>query len=833
MVVRAGRWTGPIDIMIQDLRFAIRLLAKERWFTTVAVVSLALGIGANTAIFSLINTLMLRQLPVREPQQLVEFMSAYPGEPRRNGFQYAHYERVRDASTTLSDVFGFAPARLTVVRDGSSTHEVSAEYVTGNFFAALGVESVLGRVLGTLDDRMGGGAAVAVLSWPYWNTRFAADPAIVGRQITVNNVPVTVVGVAARNFAGVWLESRPDLWVPVAMEPMIAQPSQRQSGRLFMAMFGRLKSGVSIEQVTAEMRVLDRSRVEAMARLFGNAEWLEARLDVEPAGAGASMLRERLSRPLLALMAMVGVLLLLACINIASLLLARGAAREREMALRAAIGASRTRLWRQVLAESLLLSSAGGIIGIGLAYVGALTLMQILLSGRLVVGLPEQIPLDVQPDLRVLLFTATVAVLTGIVFGLVPAWNASASARISTLREGGTVGERRSRRRAGRVLVVAQVALSVVMLSAAGLLVSHLSNLRNLNLGFDRESVLLVTLDPSRSGYERLRLSNLYRDLLGRLQAIPGVRNATVSGATPISGAGASRFVNVDGVVERAEDRRYVSLNWVAPKYFTTYGTPLVAGRDFAFEDQSRPPVAIVNQAMARHYFGTGNPLGRRFTFEGQTRSYEIIGIVADAKYYDLYETPPRTIYMNVFQEARGSASQFALRTDVAPTALVSDVRRAVADVMPNVSVGKVTTLTEQLDASIVVERLIALLSSAFGAVGALLAAIGLYGLLAYTVSRRTTEIGVRMALGATKGQITSMVLKSALGLVAAGLIIGAPLAMISPRFLARLVQSLTVELPLPLVVAAVAMIGVGLVAAYVPARRASRVEPMQALRQT
>ena len=833
MVVRAGRWTGPIDIMIQDLRFAIRLLAKERWFTTVAVVSLALGIGANTAIFSLINTLMLRQLPVREPQQLVEFMSAYPGEPRRNGFQYAHYERVRDASTALSDVFGFAPARLTVVRDGSSTHEVSAEYVTGNFFAALGVESALGRVLGTLDDRMGGGAAVAVLSWPYWNTRFAADPAIVGRQITVNNVPVTVVGVAARNFAGVWLESRPDLWVPLAMEPMIAQPSQRQSGRLFMATFGRLKSGVSIEQVTAEMRVLDRSRVEAMARLFGNAEWLEARLDVEPAGAGASMLRERLSRPLLALMAMVGVLLLLACINIASLLLARGAAREREMALRAAIGASRTRLWRQVLAESLLLSSAGGIIGIGLAYVGALTLMQILLSGRLVVGLPEQIPLDVQPDLRVLLFTATVAVLTGIVFGLVPAWNASASARISTLREGGTVGERRSRRRAGRVLVVAQVALSVVMLSAAGLLVSHLSNLRNLNLGFDRESVLLVTLDPSRSGYERLRLSNLYRDLLGRLQAIPGVRNATVSGATPISGAGASRFVNVDGVVERAEDRRYVSLNWVAPKYFTTYGTPLVAGRDFAFEDESRSPVAIVNQAMARHYFGTGNPLGRRFTFEGQTRSYEIIGIVADAKYYDLYETPPRTIYMNVFQEARGSASQFALRTDVAPTALVSDVRRAVADVTPNVSVGKVTTLTEQLDASIVVERLIALLSSAFGAVGALLAAIGLYGLLAYTVSRRTTEIGVRMALGATKGQITSMVLKNAFGLVAAGLIIGAPLAMISPRFLARLVQSLTVELPLPLVVAAVAMIGVGLVAAYVPARRASRIEPMQALRQT
>jgi predicted permease len=819
--------------MIQDVRLAIRMLAKERWFSAVAVLSLALGIGANTTIFSLLNTLMLRPLPVREPQQLVQFMSAYPGEPRRNGFQYAHYQRVRDGSTTLSDVFGFAPARFTIGLEGSDTHVVSAEYVTGNFFSALGVESALGRVLRTQDDGMGGGAAVAVLSWPYWNTRFAADPAIVGRQITVNSVPATVVGVAARNFAGAWLESRPDLWVPLAMEPMIAQPSQRQSGRLFMAMIGRLKFGVSIEQATAELRVLDRSRVEDMAGLFGNAEWLKARLDVEPAGAGTSLLRERLSRPLLALMAMVAVLLLLACINIASLLLARGAAREREIALRAAIGANRLRLWRQVLAESLLLSGGGGIIGIGLAYVGALTLMQILLSGRLIVGLPDQIRLDVQPDLRVLVFTASVAVLTGVVFGLVPAWNASASVRISTLREGGTVGERRSRRRVGRVLVVAQVALSVVMLSAAGLLVSHLSNLRNLNLGFERDSVLLVTLDPSRSGYERLQLSNLYRDLLGRLQTIPGVRSATVSGATPISGAGASRFVNVDGVVERVEDRRYVSLNWVAPKYFTTYGTPLVAGRDFAFEDEGRPAVAIVNQAMARHYFGTSNPLGRRFTFEGQTRSYEIIGIVADAKYLDLYETPPRTIYMNAFQEARGSASQFALRTDVAPTSVIADVRRAVNQVAPNVTVGKVTTLTEQMDASIVVERLIALLSIAFGAVGALLAAIGLYGLLAYTVSRRTTEIGVRMALGATRGRITSMVLTSALGLVVGGLVIGAPLAVASPRFLAPLVQSLTVEPPLPLAVAALVMIGVGLVAAYLPGRRASRVEPMQALRQS
>jgi predicted permease len=820
--------------MIQDLRFAIRLLAKERWFTTVAVVSLALGIGANTAIFSLINTLMLRPLPVREPQQLVQFLSVYPGDPRMNGFPYVHYERMRDANTVFSDVIGAAPAGVSVSREGPDAQPVSGWYVTGNFFSGLGVEPALGRMLRAQDDRIGSDAAVAVLSWSYWSSRFAADPAIVGRQIAINDVPVTVVGVAARRFTGIEVGTRADLWLPTAFETMIAQPSQRQSGRMFLAVMARLKPGVSIEQATAEMRVLDRPRVEDMSRIFNNnPQWLKARLDVEHAGAGTSVLRERLSQPLLTLMAMVSVLLLLACVNIASLLLARGAAREREMSLRVAVGASRWRLWRQVFAESLLLSGGGAIIGIALAYAGATTLVQILLSGRPMIGLPERLYFDVQPDVRVLLFTAGVAVVTGVLFGMVPAWNAFASAQISTLRDGGTLGERRSRRLVGRLLVVSQVALSLMLLSTAGLLVNHLSNLRNLNLGFDRNSVLLVTLDPSRSGYERLQLSSRYRDLLTRLQAIPGVSAATLSAMTPISGAGGARFVTVDGVPERTEDRRYVSLNWVAPKYFATFGTPLLAGRDFAFEDEGRPLVAIVNQAMARHYFGISNPLGRHFRFEGQDRSYEIIGVVADAKYLNLYETPPRMAYMNAFQEGQGLRSDFALRTNVDPTAVVSDVRRIVSEVVPTVGVGKVSTLSDQIDASIVVERLVVLLSVAFGAVAALLAAVGLYGLLAYTVSRRTTEIGVRMALGATRRQITSMVLTSALGLVAAGLVIGAPLVVMSPRFLARLVQSLTVEPPLPLVVAALVIIGVGLAAAYVPARRASRVQPVEALRQT
>ncbi len=822
--------------MIQDLRFAIRLLAKERWFTAVAVLSLALGIGANTAIFSLINTLMLRPLPVREPHQLVQFMSVYPGDPRMNGFAYVHYERMRDANTVFSDVIGSAPARLSLSREGYEPQAVSAWYVTGNFFPALGVEPALGRLLRAQDDRIGNDAAVAVLSWSYWTSRFASDPAIVGRQITINTVPVTVVGVAAKPFTGIEVATRADLWLPTAMETMIERPSQRQNGRMFLAVMARLKPGVTIEQATAEMRVLDRSRVEDMSRFFNNnPQWLKARLDVEAAAAGTSILRENLSRPLLALMAMVAVLLLLACVNIASLLLARGAARAREMSLRVAIGASRWRLWRQVFAESLLLSGGGALVGIALAYASAATLVKILLSGRQMVRMPAQLQvyLDVQPDARVLLFTAGVAVVTGVLFGIVPAWNAFASAQISTLRDSGTIGERRSGRLAGRLLVVSQVALSLIILSAAGVLVSHLSNLRNLNLGFDRQSVLLVALDPSQSGYERLQLSNRYRDLLSRLQTIPGVSAATLSATTPISGAGGALFVNVEGVPERPEDRHYVSINAVAPKFFATFGTPLLAGRDFAFEDEGRPPVAIVNQAMAQHYFGTGNPLGRRFRFEGQDRSYEIVGVVADAKYLNLYETPPRMVYMNRFQEGRGTSSDFALRTTVNPTAVVADVRRVVSEVVPNVAVRKVTTLTEQIDSSIVVERLVVLLSVAFGAVGALLAAIGLYGLLAYTVSRRTTEISVRMALGATREQITSMVLRSALGLVVAGLVIGAPIAIFTPRVLARLVQSLTVEPPLPLVVAALVMIGVGIAAAYLPARRASRVRPIEALRQT
>jgi putative ABC transport system permease protein len=444
-------------------------------------------------------------------------------------------------------------------------------------------------------------------------------------------------------------------------------------------------------------------------------------------------------------------------------------------------------------------------------------------------------PLDIptQPDLRVLLFTAGVALLTGVLFGLAPAWTASHAVPAQSLRDSERSGESPSRRLFARGLVVMQVALSMVLLSGAGLFVRHLSELRNVNLGFDRESVLLVTLDPARSGYAREQLASLYQQLLERFEAIPGVRGASLSGTTPIEGSGAGRFLVVPGFSEPAAARRFVSLNWVGPGYFETFGTRLIAGRDFSFADAGGAPVAIVNQAMARYYFGDGSAIGRRVLFETGERAYQIVGVVGDAKYTSLHEPAPRTMYLNAFQEGRGTFSHFALRTDVAPTSITGDVRTAVGELLQGVDVAKVTTLTDQVNASIVPERVIATLAGMFAGLGALLVAVGLYGLLSYTVSRRITEIGTRMALGATSGAVTRMMLKRALGLVCAGLAVGLPLALWSRRFAERTFTNLPADGAFPLAFAAAAMIVVGLLAAYVPARRAARVQPIAALRRS
>ena len=828
---------GWLETLLQDLRYSLRTLCKNPGFAAVAVLSLALGIGANTGIFSLINTLMLRLLPLRDPESLVELLHQYPGEPRINGFSWQSYEHFRDHNHVFSGLIGFSPSRFALRGEGLGGETVDGEYVVGDFFPVLGVKPVIGRLIGPEDDQLGAAhSAVAVVSWSFWKSRFNLDPRILGKRIIVQDVPVTVIGVTPREFFGLEIWSRPEVWVPAGLQPRAAYNSRVLSG-MRLALIGRLKTGVSIEQARAEMGVLFQFTIEEMSRGSKNPLMRQVKLEIVPAGAGLAFLRDQFERPLLVLTGLVGLLLLIACASIATLLLARGAAREHEMALRVSLGAGRLRLLRQVMTESLLLSVTGSLLGIIVAYFGAHSLVRILLSGRQIVGLPPHLTIQVQPDAHVLLFAVGAALLTGLLFGLVPALRAMATAPASMLQGAARPTPARAAGFFGKSLVAAQVSLSVVVLSLAGVFTRHLADLRN-QLGFERDHLLLVSLDTTHSGYTAAQLVLLYQELLKRLDGLPGARLATIGSPTPISGGGAACFVDVEGYQQKPEDRRYVTLSWVAPKYFQTIGTPLLAGRDFTFQDEGGPRVAIINQAMARYYFADANPIGKHFTIEkdwknigGPDKPYEIVGVVGNAKYDDAHEAPPRTMYLTAFGDGRMFASDFILRTSIPPDELTGAVRRSVAEILKGVQVSHVTTMSEQVDASIVPERLIAMLSGSFGTLGLILATIGLYGLLAYTAARRTKEIGVRMALGATRGNVTWMVLRDALVMVSSGLAAGIPFALWTRKFAASLIAGLPPSSVLPISFAALGVIAVALAASYIPARRATKVDPMVALR--
>lgn len=814
-------WTWHwLEDFIQDVRYGLRTVRRTPVLTVVAVATLTLAIGANTAIFSLIHPLLLRDLPVRDPGSLVQFTWRYPGDPPLNAFSLQDYERYRDRNTVFSDMAGLVPLATESPTDNTP---IGAEVVTGNFFHALGVRPVLGRVLNVSDDTTGGPPA-AVVSWRYWQTAFNGEARALGTIVDIvdRRLPgplrATIVGVAEPGFLGVAVDRPLDVWLSLNAIPA----AMRSRGAV--GLIARLKPGVSIEQARAQMRVLHQPTIDALA--VRDPQWRQVAIDVKTARTGLSTpLTDQFGGPLFLLTAIVGMLLLLACANLGGMFLARAVARQHEMAVRVSLGAGRFRIVRQVLTESLLLASIGGVLGLVGARFGATMLMRIVTAGTRSLGAAPR--LEIPLDAYVLSFTIGVTVLTALVFGLAPAIAAFVSAPARALRQRGVL-QPRSRRAFGNGLVVAQVALSLALLSVSQLYIAHLRHLRDRSLGFDRNGVLLLSVNTSRARDVEHRAA-LYRDVVTRLQAIPGVTSVAASGATPMSGAAGSRFLSLEGFDEPAEDRRRVSLNTVSPNYFDTYGTPLLSGRDFSEADIDQPRRLIVNQALVRQYFGGRNPIGRRVWLEHERDAYEIVGVAGDAKYQDARLAAPPTVYL--FALMASGSNDLSLRTTVPPTAIATDARRVVDDVFGADAGGRVRTLAEQVDASIVPERLLAILAGFVGAVGALLAAIGLFGLLAYTVACRTKEIGIRVALGARRLDVVRMATANAGRLVGAGLLLGAPTAFWSTRLAGGIVENLSVGRAVPIAAAAATLIAVALVALYVPARRATRVDPAIALR--
>ncbi|MEK6323148.1 MAG: ABC transporter permease [Acidobacteriota bacterium] len=857
IILGTTRRTNMIADLWQDLRYGVRMLLKHKGFTAVAVLSLALGIGANTAIFSLIDALLLKSLPVQDPQQLVVFSVVRQGGNDYT-FNYPLIERFNQANHSFAGIIasnGGDKLRMSVAEPGGGgeIEPVQAEQVSGNYFSVLGVNAAAGRTLTEDDDR--GPQPVAVISYDFWQRRFAADPRVVGHKITLNDFPFTVIGVAPRGFSGFELGAKPDLWWSLRMTPQVYPGRKWPSWLLVM---GRLRPGAIVEQARAEMDAVHHQQLSEIApeRLSlltptERSNYFADRIELEPGGAGWTVLRKQFRQPLLILMAAVGLVMLIACANVANLLLARAAARQKEIAVRLALGAGRFRLIRQLLTESLLLALTGGALGLLFAYQGTRVLLTYL---------PQQRPvfLNLSPDARVLGFTLAVAVLTGILFGLAPALRATRLDLTTSLREkAGSGGSGRSRVALNKVLIVAQVALSLFLLIGAGLFVRSLQKLKGLDAGFDRENVMVFDVDPGHA-FSMAQQVGLYKQLLARLEALPGARAVSVSPYPPLNGGMTTphNVVKVPGYSPPAGQDTSCQLLWVGPKFFETMGIPLLQGRDFGPQEEtpvaantSQPAIAkaaqnatsrallaaVINQAMAQFFFGNENPLGKHFDLllAGSLKgiSFQVIGVVKDAKYKTLREPTRRAFYVSYFQDPGSGALTFLLRTTGNPTGFGSAVQRAVRELEPRLQVGGLKTLDDVVNESLVQERFVAQLASFFSLSALLLACIGLYGIMSYAVTKRTNEIGIRMALGARGGDVVRLVMKETMVLVAVGVTIGLSAALATTRLVSTLLYGLTPNDPVTIMVATLLMIGVAALAGYLPARKASQVDPLVALR--
>jgi predicted permease len=850
----ATRRRELMDDLRQDLAHALRALRRSPGFSAVAILALALGIGATTAIFSLINAALLRTLPVAHPEHLVGLGdpaavgAVSNGTPRTDLFSYPLYVDLRDGNRLVSGLLasGWSGRLDVVVRDsvgargggdGEAEHP-RGRLVSGNYFDVLGVPAAVGRTFTAEEDRGPGTGPVAVISHAYWKRRFGLDRRAVGQTISVNDVLLTIVGVAPPGFFGEIVGTSPDLWIPLTMQPLLMRNSDwlRDRRTSWLMLMGRVAPGVTVDQARAGFNVLVRQSLTAAAGELDDSDDLARALrdpiDVYPGGRGFSRVREQFRGPLAILMAATGLLLLIVCANVANLMLARGAARQTEIGVRLALGAGRGRLVRQLLTESVALGLAAGMVGLLLAWWGSALLLRLASSG------PTPIPLDVRLDLPVLGFAVALSLITAVLFGLVPAAQATNVDLVTTLRSGsrgltgGPLGGGGRRVGIGKLLVVAQVALSLVLLVGAGLLVRSTTNLQKAEVGLARDELLIVDVDTRTAGYAGDRLSNLCRQIAERLGRLPGVRDVSFSENGIFSGTEAATTVQVDGFVARTEEDSVSNFDQIGPGYFRAIGARLVRGRDIERQDdRGTPRVAVINETMARFYFPGRDPVGEHFRLD--TLGVEVVGVVADVRDHSLREAPSRRFYLSLAQATSpiGGVS-FEVRTAGDPARVADAVRREVLAVDNSLRVLDAQPLTTSMRASIAQERLVARLASVAGGLALVLAALGLYGVMTYTIVRRTSEFGLRMALGARPSDVTRMVLRETMTLFVVGVVVGLPAALGAVRLIEHQLVGVGLVDPPTLAVALVVLGASAALAGYRPASRAARVAPQTALRQ-
>jgi predicted permease len=828
------------DNLAQDVRYALRTLAANKGFAAAAILSLTLGIGANTAIFSIVNAVMLRALPVEDPHRLVALHFGNATDDRRRGAVVTNpiWEAVRDSQQAFSGVLAYSDDRFDLVNGGES-HFSNGLWVSGDFFRVLGVHALRGRVFSTDDDRHGGGLSgpVAVISYGFWQTNFAGDPNVLGRTISLNRHNFEIVGVTPPWFRGLIVDRPFDVAIPIGCEPLLHTDLSALGERSWwwLRMMGRLKSGETSEQAQAQMNSIAPEIIRATVPTGWPNQFRERYLKrsfwFESGASGISITGSTYKIALFTLMSVVGLVLLIACVNIANLLLARATSRQREISIRLAIGASRSRVIRQLLTESLLLAFAGAFCGLLFSIWGARLLVHLLSTKA------NQLDISLSSDMDVLVFTATVAVFTGLLFGLVPALRATGIGPSHAMKEHarGTVhGE--ARFTLGKALVTGQVALSLMLLTAAGLFLGTMRNFLEVDAGFNPHNVLMVEAAMPADRIPVHLRAPLFRRILSDLRTLPNVRSAASSSMVPVGRQFWNQDAHPQGYQPKpVEDDVLVNLNRVSPGYFRTMETPLLMGRDFSDRDTlDSPKVMIVSAATARHFWAGQNPIGKTIGLDapGGIANFQVIGVTKDAKYADLNEPLLWTGFVASTQDAEpGPNLRFEIRYDGPAEAVVAAIRPVIGAINKDAAL-EIRTLDAQISDSLVQPRMVALLSSFFGILALLLATIGLYGVISYAAARRRGEIGIRMALGAAQGAVTWLVLRDVAFILTIGTALGVASSLAAGRFIKSLLFGLEATNPATLAMAAAVLCASAIFAAYVPARRAAKMDPMTALRE-